>query len=279
MQKRVALKSERLILPNNERGFILEELHARLQQGHTVHIAFGGSSMLPMIDGDKDRVVLRPLDSAEQLQLREIYLFSYQGRCVIHRLLSRKGDKLVFRGDNCRQTETVDRESVWARLVAVEHEDGRVDNCDSDDWRRRSVQVVRHRNMLNSVYDGFGRKQRRWERWCYFIILLLLMWAPVGGLGVPLDNFVLGIRLDHLLHASVYIPCCFFLMDFPVVGWNHRFGCWLTATLIALTTESVQYLLPYRGFDINDLVANIMGVTLGWLILAILKRNQNRISL
>lgn len=112
-------------------------------------------------------------------------------------------------------------------------------------------------------------------RWLYFPLLLILMWAPVGGLGVPLDNFVLGIRLDHLLHASVYVPCPLFLMDFAFLSRRSTrlgFAVWLASALVAVTTESVQYLLPYRGFDINDLVANIFGITLGWLIVRFMKK-------
>lgn len=274
----MSLKKDHLVFPNSTDLFIIEELHARLQQGHTVRIAFGGNSMLPMIDGEGDKVILRPLNPLELMQRGEIFLFSYQGHCVIHRLMRIWNGRLTFRGDNCRQTETVGIDDVWARLVAVEHADGRVESCDSEEWISRSKRVFRRRSLRNIPFRLFGRSQRRWERWCYFALLLLLMWAPVGGLGVPLDNFVLGIRLDHLLHASVYIPCCFFLMDFAAIGWSHKIRCWLTAVLMALTTETVQYLLPYRGFDINDLVANFLGVTLGWMIIRFLKRNRNRIS-
>lgn len=269
---------KQLVFPNSTDLFIIEELHARLRQGHTVRISFGGNSMLPMIVGGADKVLLKPLPPDGPLRPGDIYLFSFQGHCVIHRLMHTGGGRCVFRGDNCRQTETVAREAVWARLEAVEHADGTVVSCDSEAWRSRSRRVLRRRRCRNSLSRLLGREQRRWERWCYFLLLLLLMWAPVGGLGVPLDNFVLGIRMDHLLHASVYIPCCFFLMDFPAVGFPRRFRCWTTAVLLALVTESVQYLLPYRGFDINDLVANFLGVTLGWLGILCLRRNRNKIS-
>jgi VanZ family protein len=54
---------------------------------------------------------------------------------------------------------------------------------------------------------------------------------------------------------------------------RRRYGwLWLAAMGVAVMTESVQYLLPYRGFDINDLVANFLGVTVGWVALLIVKR-------
>ena len=101
------------------------------------------------------------------------------------------------------------------------------------------------------------------------------MWAPLNGIGVPLDNYLLGLRLDHLLHASVFIPCTLFLMDiFGAHRW--KWPVWATAVGVGILTESVQWILPYRGFDINDLVANFFGVTLGWTIILSLREVHKR---
>ena len=99
-------------------------------------------------------------------------------------------------------------------------------------------------------------------------LLALLMWAPMGG--VPLDNFVLGLRTDHLLHASVFIPCSLFIYDL----YKRKWAVWPTAVAVGVLTESVQALLPYRGFDINDMIANFLGVSLGWAIIMIVKRKK-----
>ena len=98
------------------------------------------------------------------------------------------------------------------------------------------------------------------------------MWAPLNGLGIPLDNYILGLRADHLLHASVFIPCALFLMD--VIG--SRWLVWLAAVGIGLLTEGVQWLLPFRGYDVNDLIANAIGVTIGWLVILAVKRRNSR---
>lgn len=96
------------------------------------------------------------------------------------------------------------------------------------------------------------------------------MWAPLGG--VPLDNFVLGLRMDHLLHASVFIPCSLFIYS-PY--WK-KWAVWLTAVAVGVLTESVQALLPYRGFDINDMIANFLGVSLGWILILIVKHKHQK---
>lgn len=261
-------------MPNGSGSFIVEEIRQRLNAGHTVRISFGGTSMLPMIDGRANILVhLEPLQ--QELRVGDIYLFLYEGQCIIHRLLRIKGDSFVFRGDNCMREECVKRDAVMARLKAIEYSDGRIVGCDTPSWRRQSQWVTMRRSAVNAVRRTLSRRDRRWMRWVYFACLFILMWAPLGFVGLPLNNFVLGIRLDHLIHASVYIPCVFFLMDFAPLCGNRRvlgMAVWLIGSLIGVLTESVQYLLPYRGFDINDLVSNFLGVTLGWLIVRFLKK-------
>ncbi|MBO4773713.1 MAG: VanZ family protein [Bacteroidales bacterium] len=105
----------------------------------------------------------------------------------------------------------------------------------------------------------------------YFVALLLLMWLPLNGV-VALDNYVFGLRADHLLHASVYLPCIYFLGKLvrkPVMA------LWLLSVGIGLLTEGVQYLLPYRGFDVNDLLANAIGVSLGLFLLLYFLRKKS----
>ena len=261
----IVKRMNRLILPNEADGFIAEEMRSRLQAGHVVRIAFGGNSMWPTLDGRSDTVELTPVGADEPLHEGEIYLFRYKGRCVVHRLVHQEKDWCTMRGDHNEGTEQVMRSEVWAHLTAVVHADGSREACDSRRFRRRSRRAMARRDVRLAVTHCFGRQQRRWMRWLYLAALLLLMWLPLGG--IPLENFVLGIRLDHLIHASVYLPCAFFFCDLRLGGKRRCNGRLLAACLLlAAITETVQYLLPYRGFDINDLVANFLGVTLGWVV-------------
>ena len=269
----ILMPERRIVIPNSVNSYIVDEMLRHLNEGDDVRIAFGGNSMLPLIDGRSDVIQLEPLPS--DVHVGDICLFFFEGHCVIHRLMRINGDEFIFRGDNCMRHEHVRRSDVVARLKAVEHSNGTIDLCDSPSWRRRSRCVVLRRSLINAVRRCFSRRQRRWQRWLYFFLLLILMWAPLGFVGLPLNNFVFGIRLDHLIHASVYIPCAFFLMDFPFAtmrGRGRRRNLWLASVAIGITTEFVQYLLPYRGFDINDLVANVLGVTVGWIIIRMSKK-------
>ena len=169
---------------------------------------------------------------------------------MLHRIISIADGTYTTQGDNCVGTEQCRRDDIVGLLVAVE----------------------KHNRLKHFVVRWFGWRGRKQLRPWYFGLLAFLMWAPLNGLGVPLDNYILGLRADHLLHASVFIPCTLFLMDII----DRRWLVWLTAVGIGLLTEGVQYLLPYRGYDVNDLVANTIGVTLGWLVILALKKRLGK---
>lgn len=249
-------------------------LRTLLAEGEDVVLSFAGISMLPLITGSNDRIVLHPLPPDQTPRVGEVYLFQTpDDRFVVHRLIrmpSRRHPYYLFRGDNNIASEQVQRCDILAHLVEVHHADGTTLRTDSDPWQRLSRRLLRRRQLLVGCHTILSASGRSRLRPYYFAALLILMWAPLNGLGVPLDNFVFGIRLDHLLHASVFIPCAFFLYALrrrpsgrPIPS---LLAAWPLAALVGLVTEWVQYLLPYRGFDINDMVSNFFGVTVGWLL-------------
>lgn len=258
----VRMEVKHISLPNAPGNFLLAAMRERLKEGEEVRMAFGGISMLPLISGQSDTIRLRPLREGEEPTIGDVYLFYFQGHHIIHRLMRREGDTFVFRGDNCYRCERVRRQDILARLTQVEHNDGTVISTDSEAWHKASRRVVRRRNAKNLLLRLLGRQNRKVYSIIYFILLAILMWAPLSGLAVPLPNFVLGIRIDHFIHASIYLLCPVMLMD---ALHYRRFRILLAALAIGILTESVQYLIPYRGFDVNDLAANAIGNLLGWL--------------
>ncbi|MBR3725334.1 MAG: VanZ family protein [Bacteroidales bacterium] len=256
------MRTIQISLPNSPDNFLLVEMCERLKAGQTVTMLFGGASMWPMINGNGDKIRLRPLDADEECKPGKVYLFFDGNHYIIHRLMRIKKGVHDFRGDNCFKHEYVHRDGVLAQLMTVIRPDGTEVDCEGDWWRKRSRKVVLRRSARNLIYRVASRKARRKWSVLYFVLLAVLMWAPLNGLGLPLNNYVFGLRLDHLLHGLVFIPCAFFLMD-----WLRR-RQWTVlgvAILIGLITEFGQYLLPFRGFDVNDLIANFGGSFLGWL--------------
>lgn len=228
---------------DNETYFALVE--ERLAAGERVRIPLVGTSMQPtLIEGD-----LLLLESPKAPpKVGDVVLFRYRGHHLLHRIVAIEGNRYITRGDNCVANEDAVEEDIVAVLLGVEKKN----------------------RLRHFVVRWFGYKGRKQLRPWYFLGLAILMWAPLNGLGVPLDNYLLGLRMDHLFHASVFVPCALFL-------WNiygsavHKWAVWATAVGVGVLTESVQWLLPYRGFDVNDMVANFLGVTLGFLIILCLQ--------
>lgn len=207
-----------MIIPNE---IVFDEVRNRILRGEDVTIPFKGRSMEPLLrDGCK--ITLSPVC---KIRRGDVVLFRFHNQYLLHRVLFCCGNRVVLKGDSSRNIERVECKDIVARMVEVNPKRKDILSC---------------MMKLSPIY---------------FLCLFILMWAPMGG--VPLDNFVFGIRMDHLVHASVYIPASWFIS---------RNRPYLWAMLVAVVTESGQYLLPYRSFDVNDLIANLLGVILGWTI-------------
>ena len=231
----------------------------QLAEGRQVKIALKGTSMLPTLH-EGDTLTLCPL--SHDPDVGDVILFRYGGGHRLHRVVEHDGDRYCMQGDNCYTCEVIGRQDMVAGLTAAERGGAAVE------WRK-GRQILRRSALRRVACRWVGQKGRRQMRPWYFGALAILMWAPLNGLGVPLDNYILGLRADHLLHASVYIPCTLFLMD---LFKDSRLLPWITAVAIGLLTEAVQYLLPYRGYDVNDLIANALGVTLGWVVINVVRK-------
>lgn len=219
----------------------------RIEAGERVKITLVGTSMRPtLIDGDV--LTLEPLSCDPRVG--DIVLFRYNDMHLLHRIVAIDEGLYTMQGDNCVTTERCHREDIVARVAKVE----------------------KHHMLKHFMVRWFGGKGRRQLRPWYFAALAILMWAPLNGVGIPLDNYILGLRADHLLHASVFIPCTLFLWDLMESKWL----VWLAAVVVGLITEGGQWLLPYRGYDVNDLIANAIGVTLGMVVILAVRQAVRR---
>ena len=104
----------------------------------------------------------------------------------------------------------------------------------------------------------------------YTVILVLIAVLPINSSGSSINHtFIVSIRMDYLLHCAIFIPWMFLMRFYSGVSFQDsilRPFLWIIAGLLfAMCTEMVQYLLPYRAFNINDLLANGLGVVLGFL--------------
>lgn len=109
----------------------------------------------------------------------------------------------------------------------------------------------------------------------YLLFILFISIIPLSNADVPSLNkiYFLGIRVDLLLHALIFIPLLpLWHLSRPS---QNIWLLFLFSVMIAFASEFVHFLLPYRSFDINDMFANIIGVFPGFMIVRLLKRNQS----
>jgi VanZ family protein len=107
--------------------------------------------------------------------------------------------------------------------------------------------------------------------YAYLLLLFVGTVVPLRNSDVLTDNYTLHIRWDYLLHAVAYLPLPV-LLGFSLKKrsggdfWIPLLGIVL---LVTASFELLQMFIPYRNFNINDLLANGMGALLGMpLVLA-----------
>ena len=125
----------------------------------------------------------------------------------------------------------------------------------------------------------------RYITYIYLLILLLGSVLPINsGSSALNDNYTLHIRWDYLLHALVYMPLpALLVLGMPVrlsrqIDLKSGKMCLIMliiflSVIIPVLFELVQKILPFRTFNINDLMANMAGVILGITVTLIFRRS------
>ena len=100
----------------------------------------------------------------------------------------------------------------------------------------------------------------------YVVFIMLLAIAPLGNSGVLNKTTILSFRADHILHVLQFIPWAFFCVKINQGNTKYLPLWFLWGIFFAVVSEGVQYLLPYRSFNISDMLANGIGVAAGFVI-------------
>lgn len=133
---------------------LIPQIKAMIDEGRTVTFRVRGRSMHPMIEGDRDSVVLVPCTG--EVKKDDIILAEVSPqRYVLHRIIKVEGDTLTMRGDgNLVGTETFRRSDVIGRAEAFIRKGKRL-NMDSRRWK---------------VYSFFWTRLMPLRRYLLFII-------------------------------------------------------------------------------------------------------------
>ncbi len=99
--------------------------------------------------------------------------------------------------------------------------------------------------------------------WLYLLILVLGAVLPLDKGEVLGNTYVLELRSDYLIHVLISLPLPLLI----ALSLRHLGGLWIRvlvfSILIVSFCEGIQLLIPYRTFNINDLLANGVGALLG----------------
>ena len=99
-------------------GVILSEAVRLVNEGVEVTFPVNGRSMRPFIEGGRDSVVL--VKPGEVKRLDVVLARTDTGRFVVHRIVSRDGERVTLMGDgNLCGRETCDMYGVLARVTHV----------------------------------------------------------------------------------------------------------------------------------------------------------------
>lgn len=102
----------------------------------------------------------------------------------------------------------------------------------------------------------------------YVSTIMALSAAMINTKATLNRTWVLHIRLDHLLHALLFIPWMVLLHW----RWKEKrsVGFFMLALgagfLLAVISEGAQLVLPYRAFNVFDLLSNCVGLVIGGIV-------------
>lgn len=118
------------------------------------------------------------------------------------------------------------------------------------------------KKIFKSKIYKFIHQNKKILFWVYVLVVLLLIILPLNGVKKLNDITIISIRGDYFFHAVLLLP---WMLLFPtgklkIVIW------FLIGLLFAIGIEFVQYFLSYRSFNINDVIANTLGVIAGLFV-------------
>lgn len=141
---------------------LIPELARLLNDEKEVRFTPSGVSMRPFIEGDKDSVILAPMNRPPRrgdIILAHVEASNGRQTYVLHRLVRIEGTNYVLQGDgNLSGEEICTREGIIGRVVAIETPKGHR-KCLTRGFLWHRLLPIRH--YLLKIY------RHSWLKWCY----------------------------------------------------------------------------------------------------------------
>jgi hypothetical protein len=127
-------------IPNNLFFLWVEQ---EIADGRSVRFRLKGTSMLPLLRGDKDEIILYPCKPAD-LHPLDVILFRYKGNHLLHRIIKIDGNHLYIQGDGSFMAkEECDVKDVVGKVHAIVRPSGRMVSLSSCRWKLLSFLWVK----------------------------------------------------------------------------------------------------------------------------------------
>jgi len=112
---------------------------------------------------------------------------------------------------------------------------------------------------------------KKWLFSAYTFAIVLLVILPLNSSSELNNITILQLRGDYFFHILMFLPWAFFRQAtaFKILPWL------MLGLLFAAGTEGLQYFLPWRAFNVNDLLANGLGVLLSLLSVKLMKISKH----
>lgn len=109
-------------------------------------------------------------------------------------------------------------------------------------------------------------KRRIWIVFTLYGVSILLLNVLPLNLSEKLNNtYFWEFRADYITHGLIFLPWCLFQCLF---GKKQKIAWFIFGVVISIIMEIVQYFLPYRSFNMYDMLFNFIGLIIGYIIFA-----------
>lgn len=246
---------------------VLGTLLEHISDGKSVRVTATGRSMLPTFRPNVDTIILSPA-SADALTVGDVVFFNRGDAVCVHRIIARKGDRLIIRGDGntARSLEPARISSVFAVVSGGTMHGGKPFTVEDRRWKENTRLVMKYFPLI-ARWHQLMRVLRVYP--LSILVLLVLMYLSFMKTdGVSLPVFP---NMDKIVHFCMYfgLSSVFWLEWIRAHAGKNAFTlkgvtyCFVLPLLVGVGTELVQgFLVEYRSGDWLDFVANACGVVL-----------------
>lgn len=237
-----------------------------LGEGQSVTIMVSGRSMSPTFKDKVDKIVISPFNP-DNLAAGDVVLFDRGDTICVHRIIERKGDRLVIRGDGngMKALERVKVSAVMGLVTGGTMYGGKKFSSDGTVWKRNTRFVLRFFPLIALFHRvEFIVKRYPLSILASLFLMYLSFFKPSGKHIVDFEN------ADKLAHTLMYFGASL-VFWFEWLRWHPWPGrkivrgfflCFIIPIVLGGVLELIQeYIIDYRSGEWLDFISDIAGVS------------------